>query len=120
MIREMLRFGVYSASDERVLAPYCWMSSERLRRLFGGIGANVEPRADKESSRAIYDFVVSQIGESNARFHGDFDLPLQTITRATNRGALLKCFDSCDRDPPDFESDETDLLDAIPFEITEP
>ena len=120
MIRELLRLGVYSGADEHILVPYCWMSSERLRKLLAAIGANVESRADKDASRTIYDFVVRHIGESAARFCGDFDLPLQTITRATNRSALQQCFESCDRDPPDFESDDTDLPDAIPFEIIEP
>ena len=116
MIREMLRLGVYSGSDEHILAPYCWMSSERLRRLLTAIGANVGMRADKEASRTIYDFVVSHIGESGARFCGDFDLPLQTITRATDRDALRQCFETCGHDPPDFGADETDFLDTASFE----
>ena len=120
MIRELLRLGVYSGADEHILVPYCWMSSERLRKLLAAIGANVGFRADKDASRTIYDFVDRHIGESAARFCGDFDLPLQTITRATNRSALQQCFKSCDRDPPDFESDDTDLPDTIPFEIIEP
>ena len=116
MIREMLRLGIYSEADEHIVAPYCWMSSERLRKLLTAMGANVGTRADKDASRTIYDFVVTHIGGSAARFCGDFDLPLQTITRASNGDVLRKCFENSEQDPPGFEADETDLPDQTPFE----
>ena len=88
MIRELLRHGVYEPRDESLMASYCWAPSERVRELLTTLGADVGARADKEASRAIHEFVVEHIGVDHARFNGDFDLPLQLITRETHRAAL--------------------------------
>ena len=53
-------------------------------------------------SPAIYDFVVSHLASDHALFAGDFDLPLQLITRSENRAALEQCFAQADRDAPVF------------------
>ena len=60
------------------MAPYCWAPSQRVRELLNALGADVGERADKETSRAIYEFVVKHIGVDRARFNGDFDLPSPT------------------------------------------
>jgi hypothetical protein len=102
MIRELVRHGVYERRDESLMAPYCWVTSHRVRETLNALGANVGARADKDASRTIYDFVVEHIGTTRARFTGDFDLPLQLITRAKSRSALEQCFRTADRDPPSF------------------
>ena len=117
MIREMLRQGVYESRDASILSPYCWAPSRRVRELLNVLGADVGSRADKEASRAIHDFVVEHIGADGARFNGDFDLPLQLITRESHRGALDYCFQVADRDPPSFVETEEDVEDALPFEM---
>jgi hypothetical protein len=117
MIREMLRQGVYEARDASIMAPYCWAPSQRVRELLNALGADVGVWADKEASRAIHEFVVEHIGADRARFNGDFDLPLQLITRATHRAALDYCFEVADRDPPSFAEAEEDGEDALPFEV---
>jgi hypothetical protein len=117
MIREMLRQGVYEAQDASIMAPYCWAPSQRVRELLNALGADVGVWADKEASRAIHEFVVEHIGAERARFNGDFDLPLQLITRATHRAALDYCFEVADRDPPSFAEAEEDADDALPFEV---
>jgi hypothetical protein len=108
MIREMLRHGVYQSRDERLMVPYCWMSSQRVRELLNELGADVGDWANKESSRAIYEFLVEHAGTDRARFNGDFDLPLQLITREAHRAALDHCFEVADRDPPSFIAPEED------------
>lgn len=106
MIREMLRHKVYESRHESLMAPYGWASSQRVRALLNELGADVGERADKEASRTIYDFITSHLGGSRARFEGDFDLPLQLITREENKAALIQCFETTDRDPPAFSWDQ--------------
>lgn len=118
MLREMLRQGVYEAHDENLIAPYCWAPSKRVLELLNELGADIDEGADKEASRAIYEFVVEHIGINRARFIGDFDLPLQLITRETHRTALDQCFEIADRDPPSFGEAEEDAADVLPFETS--
>jgi len=117
MIREMLRHGVYDLRDEGLMAPYCWAASQRVRTLLNELGADVGERADKEASRSIYEFIVKHIGMDHARFTGDFDLPLQLITRGTHKSALTQCFAAADRDPPTFEESDDDNGDQFASEM---
>ncbi|OAF12399.1 hypothetical protein AYJ54_06095 [Bradyrhizobium centrolobii] len=113
MIREMLRHKVYELRDESRMAPYGWASSQRVRALLNELGADVGERADKEASRTIYDFVTKHLAASRARFEGDFDLPLQLITREENKTALVQCFETIDRDLPAFLEQWQDSEDAL-------
>jgi hypothetical protein len=110
MIRELLRQGVYELRDERLMAPYCWAPSQRARELLNALGADVGEWADKEASRAIYKFVVHHIGHGRARFAGDFDLPLQLVTRERNRVTLEQCFKAADREAPSFSGTGSDII----------
>ena len=116
MIREFLRFGVYEPGDGGFIAPYCWAPSQRVRALLNELGADVGERADKEASRTIHDFITRHLGSDRARFDGDFDLPLQLITREENKAALVQCFETADRDPPTFWDQEQDTGHALPAE----
>ena len=118
MIREMLRQGVYESRDESLLAPYCWAPSQRVRELLNALGADVGVWAGKEASRAIYEFVGEHVDIDRARFNGDFDLPLQLITRETNRTTLDRWFEMADRDPPSFLEAEEDAEDISTFEMS--
>ena len=100
MIREMLRQGAYQKKDSKFLAPYCWASSQRVRDLLNPMGANIGAWADKDASRVIHEFIVEHLDDDRARFDGDFDLPLQLITRGSNRDVLEGCFESADSAPP--------------------
>ena len=51
-----------------------------------------EASAIPDESRVIYDFVAEHIGAARARFDGDFDLPLQVITRERHRDKLREYF----------------------------
>ncbi|RUV22552.1 hypothetical protein [Mesorhizobium sp. M5C.F.Ca.IN.020.32.2.1] len=120
MIREMLRQGVYEAQDADRMAPYCWAPSQRVRRLLNVLGAGVGERADNEASRAIHGFVVSHLGAERARFIGDFDLPLQLITREVHGAALAQCFQAANLEPPDFDAVREALEDEPIFETSDP
>jgi hypothetical protein len=102
MIRELLRQGVYQPRDESLMAPYCWASSQRVRDLLNALGAGVNQWADTETTRSVYKFVLQHIGVERARFAGDFDLPLQLITRGRNRIALQRCFEVAECHAPNF------------------
>ena len=93
-IREMLRNGTYDTKDEPIMAPYCWMPSRRVReRLLTRLHFDdVSDDANSEDSRHIFRFIVEHVGCDHARFDGDFDLPLQLITRREHIKALNRCF----------------------------
>ncbi len=113
MIREMLRHGVYELRDEGLMAPYCWAPSQRVRKLLNELGADIGERADKDASRSIYEFIVKHVGVDRARFTGDFDLPLQLITRGVHEPALAQCFAAADRAAPTFEDSDGDNGDEF-------
>ena len=61
-------------------------------------------------SERIYDRVVADLGKDRARFWGDYDLPLQIVTRREHRGLLAQWFTDSGMDFPDFR-EETDSED---------
>lgn len=114
MIRELLRNGIYESKDQQRMASYCWAPTKRVRELLQQLGGRVGEAADKEASRAIYGFVVEQIGADFARFDGDFDLPLQIVTQTNNRQILEQCFEQAGSElPPEaYRSDMTEDWEA--------
>ena len=94
MIREMLRNRTYDAKDEAIMAPYCWMPSERVRKLLRVrlLFDRLSDNANSDDSRHVHCFVVEHVGNDYARFDGDFDLPLQLITKTEHTEALNRCF----------------------------
>ncbi|CCD90933.1 conserved hypothetical protein [Bradyrhizobium sp. ORS 375] len=105
MIRELLRHGAYELRDEELMLPYVWSPSQRVRILLNELGADVAESADKEASRKICDFVTKHLGDDR-RFDGDFDLPLQLITRRRHRSALEACFAEVGGVPADLMDDD--------------
>ena len=103
LIRELTRHGVYDPDDAKSMAPYCWMPSGRVRDLLARLGmSDLSPNANPEDSRKIHAFIVNHLGEERARFGGDFDLPLQLITRARDHDVLNQCFQEGGLDASDF------------------
>ena len=105
--RELARAGLLQ-SDR--IAPYCWTPSRRVRRHLSEIGFEDRPEesATADMSQDIYRFVCRQIGDDKARFHGDFDLPLQLwIQEHTGRSSpdpdMLA-------DPDDSEEEEDEYV----------
>ena len=108
LIRECIRNGVYEPGDAAKMAPYCWMPSRRVRVLLAKLGMpDLSEKANKEDNRPIHDFIVNHLGAERARFRGDFDLPLQLVTRAGYGNVLRQCFEQGGLDAPSFgEGDE--------------
>jgi len=90
------------------MIPYVWAPSQRVRTLLNELGADIGERADKEASRTICDFVTKHLGDDR-RFDGDFDLPLQLITRRRHWDTLEECFAEVGGAPPDFLDDAPGL-----------
>ena len=107
MIRELLRHGAYELGDEHLMIPYVWAPSQRVRVLLNELGADVGERPDKEASRTICDFVTKHLGDDR-RFDGDFDLPLQLITRRKHQDALETCFAEVGGAPPSLLTDDNE------------
>jgi hypothetical protein len=105
MIRELLRHCAYEPHDEHLMIPYGWAPSQRVRALLNELGADVGERPDKEASRTICDFVTKHLRDGR-RFDGDFDLPLQLITRRWHRDALETCFAEVGGALPDLLADD--------------
>ena len=114
MIRELVRYGVYSADDVDTIAPYCWATTRRVRRLLKKLdrGAFAES-ANMDASRSVYEFIERHIGHARARFEGDFDLPLQLVTRQAYADTLTQCFEEAGSEPPDLD-DGDDEIDEDP------
>ena len=102
MIRELVRYDRYSQDDAEVLAPYCWSARARVRRLLDHLGANLGNDADMDASTRVWDFMRKHLGEEQADFGGDFDLPLHLITLKKNNGYLSHFFRKTGEEPPDL------------------
>jgi hypothetical protein len=87
------------------MAPYSYASSERVReRLLGPIGYLAIDGADPDECRKIYEFIEKAAGVEVVRFAGDYDLPLQLITRREHREALRGCFEAAGGVPDQVEA----------------
>ena len=114
LIRECIRNGVYDSDDVSSMAPYCWMPSQRVRKLLEKLGMReLSEKADKEDSRAIHAFIVGHLGADRAHFGGDFDLPLQLVTRADYGEVLRQCFEQGGLDAPSVDDGNEDYGDDV-------
>ncbi len=112
LVRELMRSGVYGGDDLARMAPYSFASSERVREgLLGPLGHHVLDGADSDECRRIYAFIEGAAGGETVRFAGDYDLPLQLITRREHHEALRACFEAAGGVPDeldDFLADDED------------
>ena len=107
LIRELVRNGVYDGIDPALMAPYCWMPSQRVRRLLARLDMT-GLSADKEDSPAIHRFIEDCLDVEGARFDGDFDLPLQIVTQAGYGAVLQQCFQRGGLEAPNFGDETSD------------
>lgn len=105
LVRELVRCGLYGGDDVARMAPYSFASSERVRDgLLGPLGHHTADGADADESRRIHDFIQGVAGSEVVRFGGDYDLPLQLITRREHQVALLGCFEAAGGVPDELDS----------------
>lgn len=104
LVRELARCGVYAGQDSDRMAPYSFASSERVREgLLAPVGFYALDGADPDDSNRIHDFVEGAAGREIVRFGGDYDLPLQLITRREHQDDLLRCFEAAGGVPDELE-----------------
>jgi hypothetical protein len=104
LVRELARCGVYAGQDSERMAPYSFASSERVREgLLAPVGFYAVDGADPDESNRIHDFVEGAAGREIVRFGGDYDLPLQLITRREHQDDLLRCFEAAGGVPDELE-----------------
>ena len=111
LIRELARNRVYESSEAMLMAPYCWSPSRRVRSLLRQLSPSLPETADKDASPDIYNFMKEHLAPERARFGGDFDLPLQIVTRKRHRARLNRWFEDADLRPPEFEDESEDNED---------
>ena len=111
LIRELSRNRVYTPSDTKLMAPYCWAPSRRVRRLLRKLDPNLHLKADKDVSPIVHDFVKQHLDAERALFDGDFDLPLQLITRGQHRERLNGWFVDAGLEAPEFGDEPEDNED---------
>ena len=108
LIRELSRNGVYDRSEAKLMAPYCWAPVARVRKLLMLLDPNLILTADKDASPVIHNFMIKHLDAERAQFDGDFDLPLQIVTRNPHRGLLNGWFEAAGLEAPEFEDESED------------
>ncbi|MDR7225232.1 sacsin N-terminal ATP-binding-like domain-containing protein [Aminobacter aminovorans] len=89
LIREGMRAELWGDSERRLLIPYGWAASGRVRNLCRNhIGYDLGESGDMELSRDLHDLVESHLAR-DADFLGDLDLPMQIVSDARNESVLL-------------------------------
>lgn len=86
IVREIARLKVI---DGGPVERHCWIPRGRVRRLLTRLGCErLEGPSDIDQSTVIADFVARHLGTRGIDFCGDYDLPLQIVTRDKHAGAL--------------------------------
>ncbi len=93
LLRELVRLEFWDTEARRLVAPYGWSATRRVRNLLNRLGAGLADEASMDGSRHIWDFVKKFVPERHqALSMADLDLPLQLITRSRNQEAYRSCF----------------------------
>lgn len=70
VVRELLRHGIIRS---RLAVPYAYAPIDRVQGLFAGFGVPIN------GAREIYAFLCTHLGEEEAAFNGDYDIPLRIV-----------------------------------------
>ena len=113
LIRELSRNNVYEPNEARHMSPYCWAPTPSVRKFLMALDLDLGSTAaqHKHASPRIHKFVTCHIGADRASFGGDFDLPLQIVTRKRLRKRLNQWFEEEGRDAPVFGNESEDRED---------
>lgn len=89
LIREGMRVGLWGDGERRLLIPYGWAASSRVRNLCRNhIGYDLGEPGDMELSRKLHNIIESHLGH-DADFMGDLDLPMQIVSDTRREAVLL-------------------------------
>ena len=81
LIRELVRKKII---DQPAVYPFCYVPNRRVRQLLRSLGAKGLSDGSGtrfDQSRSIHSFLVTHLGEDDAAFLGDFDLPFQVLAK---------------------------------------
>jgi len=79
LIRELVRKEIIK---QPAVHPFCYVPNRRVRYMLQRLGAKGLSDGSGtrfEQSCSIHRFLVQHLGEEDASFHGDFDLPFQVL-----------------------------------------
>lgn len=82
IIRELLRLGIITDQDEiDEKTKFAYMPSQKLLKLFEALGLNLNASelGEYHISEKIYKVLLKSLGEEQAIFGGDYDIPLQIL-----------------------------------------
>ncbi|ODR88863.1 hypothetical protein A8M32_20455 [Sinorhizobium alkalisoli] len=109
LIREGMRAELWGDSEKRLLIPYGWAASSRVRNLCRNhIGHDLGEPGDMELSRELHEVVESHLG-LDADFLGDLDLPMQIVSDARREAVLLMLAGHCWRSDAHCEDELMEL-----------
>ena len=108
LIRELSRNEVYDLDEARLVGPYCWAPTKRVREFLTALDPDLHLTAHYDVSPRIHEFVTCHVGADRVSFGGDFDLPLQIVTQARHKGRRNQWFEEVDLDAPEFGNDSVD------------
>ena len=108
LIRELARKRVYDLDEARLVGPYCWAPTKRVRDFLTALDPDLHLTAHYDVSPRIHEFVTCHVGADRASFGGDFDLPLQIVTQKRHIGLLNQWFEEVGLDAPEFGNDSVD------------
>jgi hypothetical protein len=93
LLRDCVRLGIYDAEVARLVAPFGWATTWRLRHLLiRRLGARLDKEPSIDKNPAAWRFVGRRVPDRDRRaLVSDLDLPLQLITLQRNRSALEEC-----------------------------
>lgn len=85
IVRELLRAGILTSST---MHPYAYVPVRRVRGILQAIGCQGirEGGEDRNiaNSNRIYEFLVKHLGEKDATFCGDYDLPFLMLDQESD------------------------------------
>ena len=82
VIRELIRNQVMNPG---ALTPFGFSASKSVRHLMIKLGCDINPDdADYAASKAIYEYIASELGDDSATFNGSYDIPLRIIAEKGN------------------------------------
>jgi hypothetical protein len=93
LLRECVRLGTYDADAAKLVAPFGWATTRRLRSLLiWRLGAGLDDEPSMDGSPAVWRFVEPRVPDPHrGALVSDLDLPLQLITLQRNQSALKEC-----------------------------
>jgi len=78
VLRELIRFGLIDGDH---IYAYCWVPSEQVLSFLGPLGLSVQDNSmsNPDKSKAIFEFLATQMGTEKPHLHKAFDIPIRHI-----------------------------------------